>query len=312
MLIPITLSEAKEVPKKIQLLRAGEFLSEQYGNLKITKEILFGLKKNFDEKVRGYEDGKLPIDYFHENEKIAAGWIENLTLSENGAELWADVKWTPKAEKMLSEGELRYVSAEFSFNYQDNESGKKFGPTLFGAGLTNRPFIKGMDPVMALNEKNQENGGKKMDEKDKEIEALKAKIAEMQKAMDGKDMEMSDLKKKLGETQAQYAEEKKCAEKRDNFNKMLAEGKAVEAQRESFMSGDMVKFAELAKPTNMNAKGSHDSNDQNDSSKSAQDKVLELAEVIVAQKKVSLHEGISQVLRANKELNAQYQKEVSL
>lgn len=305
------LSEGNVVPKSIQLLRVGQFLSEEYGKLQITEEILLSLKNNFDLKVRGYDDGKLPIDYFHENEKVAAGWIESVALSDTNQELWAEVIWTPKASQMLSDRELRYVSAEFHFDYKDNENGKKYGPTLFGAGLTNRPFVKGMEPVVKLDELNKPNisGGDKMD-----LEQALAKIAELEaklKALEKPEMgedemkkmgeELELAKKELSDVKQQYAEEKVLAEKTGKFNAMLAEGKVVEAQRESFLGNDVIKFSELARPVNFKPNGTDQAAE---SVGSAQDKVLALAE---SQKKT-----ISVILSENPELLKQYEQETGV
>lgn len=295
----IKLGEGNSVPSKIQLMRVGNF---NYDNepINLTKDLLLSLKNNFESKVRGYEDGKLPIDYFHENDKLAAGWIANLSLEAEGTELWGEVQWTPKAEKMLADGELRYVSVEFHFDYQDNESGKKFGPTLFGAGLTNRPFLKGMKPVKKFSE----------GENQMTLEQAMAKIAELEKKiadMGKMEAELADTKKKMEDSEAKAA----LAEKKGSFDKMLAEGKAVEAQREPFMAGDMAKFAENAKPLNAGS-GNAGNEGTKDNAKSFQDQVLELAETVRKEKKISMSESISQVLNANKVLRAGYEKEVAL
>lgn len=310
MLVAVKLSETNEVPGKVQLLKVGEFYQENGKKVKITKEILAFFVRNFTDKVRGYSDGKLPIDYFHENEKIAAGWIEGLSVEDGGQELWGDIKWTPAGGKKLSDGELRYISVEFHFDYQHNESEKKFGPTLFGAGLTNRPFIKGMESITTFSE---EKNKMTIEEAMKKIDALNAKIAELEKSGGANEIEMNDLKKKLGEQDASYKAEKKLAEQRDSFNKMMAEGKAVEAQREAFVAGDMVKFAELAKTTNFGGKGNGGAGDEDaDKNLSAQDKVLKLAEKEVSDNKISFSEGIKKVLLENKELSDAYHKEVAI
>lgn len=306
MLIPIKLSEGNTVPLNIQLLKVGEFLSDEFGDkgkLKITAEMLSAFKKNFDLKVRGYEDGKLPIDYFHENEKIAAGWIESLSIADTGDELWAQVKWTPKASQMLADGELRYVSSEFHFNYQDNETGKKFGPTLFGAGLTNRPFIKGMDPI-AMFQETQKGGLGTMDLEQAlaKIKELETMIAQMQAAKATTEVDMADMKNKIA-----------CAEKTNDFNKLLAAGKVVEAQRESFIKGDMVQFSELAKPTNLNARGSNsETTIELSQGESSQEKIIELAKKAVKEEKITFSEAVQKVLHKESELYKGYLKETTL
>lgn len=306
----IKLSEDGSVPARVQLLRVGSFNYEGEPML-ITKEIMASFVKNFEAKVRGYEDGKLPIDYFHENDKVAAGWISSLVLENEGNELWAEVQWTPRGQKVIGEGELRYLSVEFHFDYESNEGGVRFGPTLFGAGLTNRPFIKGMKAIKTLSDKlagQAEKGYYTMTP-----EQMVAKIAELEKAI----AEMkSALEASKGQVEAakQEAEglkqEKAMSDKKASFDKMLAEGKAVEAQRESFMSGDMAKFAELAKPTNKDSRGAEGG--EGEGKGDAQDQILKLAETIQKERKCSTKEAISLALASNKDLHEKYKNEVKL
>lgn len=145
---PIIFSETAPADK-IQLFRAGTFHHPEYGKFDITPQVLAEFKKNFDNRARGID---LAIDYKHASEDVAAGWIKDLTLSQDGQELWASVDWTPNGKKVLQEKEFRYISPEFTFQYQDNETLQKHGPTLLGAGLTNRPVIKKMEPIVELAE----------------------------------------------------------------------------------------------------------------------------------------------------------------
>jgi phage I-like protein len=309
--------EKKPIPKRIQVMRCGKFCSDEYGEFEITPAHLLSMKKNFEENVRGID---LAVDYKHEAEDIAAGWFKDIFLSEDGKELWAEVEWTPNGEKVLSDKEFRYISADFHFDFTHNETKQKHGPTLFGAGLTNRPFIKNMDPVVELSEK----GNKKMDDKDKKIAELEAKIAELTQKLEGKKddsnsdaspemkQQMDDMKKKIEAYEAsaqQAAEEKKLAEKKGSFDKLLSEGKAVEVQREAFMSGDAMKFAELAQPVNLSGKGSSESPNvtQVKSKEEAEKEILKLAEAKVKEKKVAnLGEGIRAVLSESPELKNKY------
>jgi phage I-like protein len=305
-------SSDKTIPQRIQVMRCGKFYSDQYGEFEITPKHLLSMKQNFSEKVRGID---LAVDYKHESEDIAAGWFKDVILSEDGTELWADIEWTPKGQKVLSDKEFRYVSADFAFDYVHNETKKKHGPTLFGAGLTNRPFIKDMNPVVLSEEK----GNKKMDEKDKKIAELEATIAELKKQIEAKgsssdnSAELEEMKKKVQdyeEKEKKAAEDKKLSEKKDSFNKLLSEGKAVEAQREAFMSGDAVKFAELAQPVNLNGKGSTENPPPGSEVKTREDaekQILKLAEEKVKDKKAgNLSDGIKMVLSENKDLREKY------
>lgn len=316
--VVITLSEPSglekpKVPIKIQLIRTGKFYDEKYKDpIEVTKDVLLSFKKNFDKKIRKID---LAIDYKHESDDVAAGWIRDVELSEDGESLWAEVDWTPTGAQKLSEKEFRYVSADFRYNYKDNETKENHGPTLFGAGLTNRPVIKGMQPAIELNENensNLENGGN-MDEKDKKIAELEAKIKELMGKMDADGASMGEMKKKLEEYQAgekKAAEEKMLAEKKGKFDKMLSEAKVCEAQREAFMKDDFAKFTELAQPVKLSETGHGGqgaSGGAVSGEKDIQDQVLELAEKKRQEHKtMSVGESIRVVLSENAELAKQY------
>ncbi len=321
------------VPETVQLLRVGTFHHEQFGELTVTTEMLQSMVTNFDNNVRGID---IMVDYKHDSENIAAAWVTDLELLEDFNELWATVKWTPEALKKLTEKEFRYLSADFCLDYQDNESLQKFGPTLFGAGLTNRPVVKRMEAILELSEintqsKTETNGGETMSkEKDKikELEAevvklkefednnkkLQVKLDELQEGIDGMSPEqmIAMIKNLRAEIEAlkgdkeQMAQDKELAEKEKAFEKLLTEGKAIPAQKQPYLDGDMVKFTELTSLVNLKPEGNGkipvtDSGD-------VEDKINVLAE-----KKVKDSEGkqlygdaVAEVLSENPELEKQY------
>lgn len=314
----ITLAEGQDdsAPEKIELIRCGTFYTPDYGKFSITPDILKSFKKNFDAKVRGVD---LAVDYKHASEDIAAGWFKGLTLADDGNSLWADVKWTPNGNKVLADKEFRYISADFNMKYKDNETLTDHGPTLMGAGLTNRPVVKNMEPVIELSERKEDE----MDPKDKEIADLKAQCADQAKKLSDMSAEMDKLKKpaapaadaddvELGKKDAEIktlSEKIVLMEKGTKFDKMLSEGKVVEAQRESFLGNDMIKFSELAQPVKTTTEGSggqpnvvpaKDSNE-------AQAQILTLAEAKVKAKDAKdMSTAIVMVLSENKELAAKY------
>ncbi len=320
------------VPETVQLLRVGTFHHEQFGELTVTTEMLQSMVRNFDSKVRGID---IMIDYKHDSENIAAAWVTRLELSNNGTELWADVKWTPEALKKLLEKEFRYLSADFCLNYQDNESLQKFGPTLFGAGLTNRPVVKRMEPILELSEiktqsKTETNGGDSMKEKIKELEAevvklkefedknkkLQVKLDELQEGVDGMTPEqmvamIANLKAQieaLTKEKEQMAQDKELAEKGTAFDKLLSEGKAVEAQRKPYLDGDMIKFTELTSLVNL-AKSTGNAIIPAEEGGDVQDKINTLAEAKVKESngELDLGRAIPIVLSENPKLNKAYQ-----
>lgn len=296
----ISLSE-EGAPNKIQLFRYGKFHHPTYGEFEINKKLLEEMKANFDSDVRGIG---IAVDYKHENEAESAAWIKQVEVDDSG--MFALVDWTPKGKQKVSDKEYRYISPEFVLSYQDNETLKDHGPTLMGAALTNRPFIKRMEPVVELSEG---SAPVQPDDKNKKIktseggyqmtpEEMKAKIEELEAALakaHGESAAMAAEKQK-------YAEEKKLAEKKAKFAAMLSEGKVVVAQEEPYLKDDMVKFAELAQPVKLSTEGTSQKGKEEDGS-DVDDKIMKLAEEKLASKKVkNLSEGISMVLTENPEL----------
>lgn len=307
----ISLSEAK-APDKIQLFRVGKFHHPEYGVIDISPKLLGDIKKNYDAKVRGVD---LALDYRHENDDIAAAWIKGLELSDAG--MWAIVEWTPAGKQKVEDKEFRYISPEFLTEYTDSESMKDFGPVLLGAALTNRPFIKKMEPVTLSEVKNAEDeqkklqaylkskiqkpeGGKKLMEKDP-AQMSQEELVALVKELQGKLASAQGDHQKLMDEKKQYQEEKAMSEKKTQFAKLLSEKKAIPAQEEAFLKGDMVKFTELAKPLNLEEKGNEGGGGKEEGS--VDDRIVKLAEEKLTQKKAKDRtEAISMVLAEREDL----------
>lgn len=324
---PIKLSDAafadNQIPERVQLLRSGKYF--HHGKeIEVSKDDLDKMVHNFQEGVRGID---LMIDYGHNSEGEAAAWVKNVYVEEkeDGHELWAEVVWTDGGKDSVLSKRYRYISADFHFNYTDNESLSEYGPTLFGAGLTNRPVVKKMQPIIQLSEKyneNLKNEEDSMEEIQKQIDELRAMIMEMKKRSDDdaammegmkkkevkdEDVKMSEDFKRLQEENEELKKANELREKENTFNKLFAEGKVVEAQRKPFLNGDMVKFSENAAPLNTKETGTGKENEKDQ--KSAYDKVMELAEKKMKDEQIMLSEAISGVLKENKELSKQYREE---
>lgn len=310
----------------VQILRTTKFTHPTYGAIEITPAMLKQFKENFDKKVRRQD---IAIDYFHDNEGVAAGWIKELFFSDDENELWARVDWTKNALQKLNEKELRYFSPEFAFKWTDPETGVSYSNVLFGGGLTNRPQVKDMAPITLKEIK----GDKKMDEKVKELEAQivklqedaalegkkmqddvagkAAKIAELEKAIEAMKAELERLKGEnagmLEEKNLLVAEKEKML-KETEFNTMLSEGKVCEAQREAFLKGDFAEFAKNAKAVNLSDKGNNSVENENKITDAAAE-VLKLAEVKVKEEKIDLGTAVSKVLRENEELRKKYENQ---
>lgn len=276
--VPIKLNEVvyEDVSKEIQILRTCTFYHDRYGKVEITPLMLAEMVDNFKGNTRGID---IMIDYAHNSELEAAGWIKELFVRDNQEtgeqELWAIPNWTPKGQKTLSDKEYAYLSADFDPDYRDNENpDKKFGAVLLGAGLTNRPVVKKMKPVIQLSEYSKESKmaksielmEKELEEKDKKLQEQEAKMGEykmqedrmeklkqIMKDLDAESVEdlieiIANMKKGVEEKEGmevelsgmkkELAEFKKDAFKKEKelkFNELMEKGLVIEAQREKVL-----------------------------------------------------------------------------
>jgi len=97
-----------------------------------------------------------PIDYEHQTlggsyaspngQAPAAGWIKSIE-AEPGVGLVASIEWTEQARQMLAAKEYRYLSPVALIRKRDR---KLIG--IHSAALTNKPAIKGMQPIVNRDE----------------------------------------------------------------------------------------------------------------------------------------------------------------
>jgi len=128
----------------VQLLKTGDFWDPRYDSFSVTGEMLNQMVENF-----GLMGRAVAGDYDHQasfGSTEANGWVEELEVRAEGAELWALVAWLPETAEAIRAGKWRYISPEFAFA-QQSETGENLGPALLGFALTNRPFLEGMAEV---------------------------------------------------------------------------------------------------------------------------------------------------------------------
>lgn len=280
--IAILLAEkkGKNDTAHIQLARAGQYYHMYYGAFELNTAMFLAFIENFKANTYGID---LMIDYDHER-RDAAAWFKDLYVSEDQTELWAEVALTPDGKKSIDDKTFRYLSIDFASNHIDNETNMERGPVLYGAALTNRPFIKGMSPTTELNEF---HGGTQMnlEELKKENKQLSDRIEQIGKdaakalsdAITAKDADI----KKLSDENAALKLAADVSKKEIEFAKLLSDKKAVPAQKEAFMSGDMAKFASLAGALNEKPAGhgaAAEGGQEGETEQSDDDKILELAE----------------------------------
>lgn len=155
---PIDLASKDEKTRRswIQLARTGSFTSNRYGKFSITKDDLQSMFYNF-KNITPKAPTQLPIDYDHlsmdpksPGDGIAAGWMRELELREDGDELWAQVEWTKDGARRIENKEYRFVSPSFVKDHT-HKDGKKIGTTLLAAAVTNHPFLEGMSALTLFN-----------------------------------------------------------------------------------------------------------------------------------------------------------------
>lgn len=244
----------EEGHSRVQLLLEGEYEHSSYGSFKIDEDKLNKFKENFDNNVRGIE---LSIDYTHENEageNPAACWMKSLSVekTDKGMALFASVEFTPKGRKLITEKEYKYASADFAINYM-TDKGECVPYVLCGGTLTNRPFIKEMNPIKLSERKPKEkikmelktlcemlkaehnvdvDGLTGSNEKlTAEIETLSTKIKELSALPAEKDTEIETLKANIQELNSSISD----SEKEAVFETLMAEGKVVPAQKEAVL-----------------------------------------------------------------------------
>lgn len=129
----------------VHLVRYGSFDHPVFGQINMTKDKIGNFVKNFRKNIRGI---MLDIDYAHKHDQAkgtkAAGWIISLDQRADG--LWGQVSWTGEALKEVEDGAWKYMSIEYDDDWCDAQ-GTCYEDVLFGAALTNRPFMKGLSPI---------------------------------------------------------------------------------------------------------------------------------------------------------------------
>jgi len=127
----------------IMALKYGKYDHPIFGSIDITPERGQAFVANERANVRGIQ---MDIDYDHKRMRMdAAGWVIETAARPDG--VWYHVEWTDEAADKIRSKQYKYFSSEFADMWTHPETGTIYSDVLFGGGLTNRPFIKGMVPV---------------------------------------------------------------------------------------------------------------------------------------------------------------------
>lgn len=138
----IALSEANGVEGSwVHALPIGDYKHPVYGTISITTDRAKNFVENVKAKARGIDPS---INYEHNNENVAAGWVKDADQRADG--VWLFVEWVKDAAQAIKDKKWRYFSSEFEDEWEDPQ-GKKHKDVIFGGALTNRPFMKNLVPI---------------------------------------------------------------------------------------------------------------------------------------------------------------------
>ena len=143
--------KAKEKLLKIPVMVPGQWEHPSYGKIVHGPQQFAQVKKNWTDRVLGFEP---PLTFGHidlSGNMPSLGYLVNLT-EEDGTlyGIWSIVN--ELAYMAVDTGQFRYSSAEFSVDFLSKTDRSNVGMVLLGMALTNRPFIPGLPPVMALSQ----------------------------------------------------------------------------------------------------------------------------------------------------------------
>jgi len=172
-----TIELDEEKKSWINIHRVGTWKHSKYGKVIGSIEKFKKMIENFKNKVIGKD---MSMDTRHDHGG-ALGWVEKLKIV--GEKLMALVSWTPIGENLIKNRIYKYISPEYDENYEDKETGEKYGPTLVAVSATNFPFLTKLEP-MALSEDL---------EKDEELKRLIKESKEDPKPIELSDRELEIL-----------------------------------------------------------------------------------------------------------------------
>jgi phage I-like protein len=149
-----------------QALPLGTYKHPLYGDVVVTPERVQRFASNIKDNVREID---LDVNYDHrEHTGKAAGWIRD--AEDRGLEgLWLQIEFTEPARDAVKKGEYRYMSSEFTDEWEHPKTGDKHQDVFYGAALTNRPWLKDILPINM----SEVTGGEKVDEF---LKALRTKL----------------------------------------------------------------------------------------------------------------------------------------
>lgn len=140
-----------------QIAKYGDFSGHAAGPFAFDEDVFATIIRNFYATA----NRAVPVDYEHGTEQTdpsssiyqdgapAVAFIRELQSRGEGG-LWGLFEWVdPQAVQYVRQGRYRFFSPAVVFDAVDGASGAPIGAKLVSGGLTNRPFLDGMEPLAA-------------------------------------------------------------------------------------------------------------------------------------------------------------------
>lgn len=231
-----------------------------YGELKFDRAFAERVVANF----QSY-GGAVTGDYDHGTDDprspeqgVSAGVVRAVKIE--GDAVYAYLEPTPRALRYVEDGEYRLASPTVALDWTNPTTGEKQGPTLLAVALTNRPFIRGMEPVaavdadqVALRAQEDQMSEPKTGAETISLADHNAEVKALRDTNAALNASLNEIKARLTAVEAerdQLAAEKMKAAALADVEALEKEGKATPAMRESllkFRASAPEAFAEYAK-----------------------------------------------------------------
>jgi len=140
--IELTEKEGKK-SSWIEIFRIGKWNHPKHGIIEGNEKLFNDFIKNWSDKIIGRD---VSLDKTHDPSEGATGWIKDIKIE--GDRLKALVEWTPWGVDLIENKGFKYFSPEYTSTYIHKETGKVFNNVLLGGGVTNRPFLTDLNPIV--------------------------------------------------------------------------------------------------------------------------------------------------------------------
>jgi phage I-like protein len=151
------------VPEWVMVARAGVWRGHPTAGTELITPAHLASALGYFQRHYAAHGADLVVDYHHASMVApvtgslapAAGWIREMELRNEGAELWGRVLWTAEAANAIGRRQFRYLSPVLWFNVPDRVTGEPVPMWVHSVALTNTPFLTELE---SLNE-NRSLGG---------------------------------------------------------------------------------------------------------------------------------------------------------